>query len=53
MVWERMDMAEKKKKSPFLLDKPSTTPKRDRKNSQLMKLNDKIKENIDKLKEGR
>ncbi|WP_179865415.1 MULTISPECIES: hypothetical protein [unclassified Bacillus (in: firmicutes)] len=46
-------MADKRKKSPYLLDKPSTAPKRDRSNSQLMKLNEKMKENIHKLKKSR
>ncbi len=46
-------MGERKKKSPFL-DKPSgTLPKRDLKDSQLLKMNEKIKENIDKIKKSR
>ncbi|MEH7415360.1 hypothetical protein V7266_08785 [Neobacillus drentensis] len=47
-------MGVKKKKSPFLTDKPSgTLPKRDRDESLLLNLNEKIKDNIDKLKKGR
>ncbi|MBI0580696.1 hypothetical protein IEC97_25450 [Neobacillus cucumis] len=46
-------MGERKKKSPFL-DKPSgTLPKRDLKNSQLLKMNEKIRENLDKIKKSR
>ncbi len=44
----------RKKKSPFLTDKPSgTLPKRNRDDSLLLNLNTKIKDNIDKLKKGR
>lgn len=46
-------MGEKKKKSLFF-DKPSgTLPKRDLKDNQLLKMNEKIKENIDKIKKSR
>ncbi|CRK83213.1 hypothetical protein [Neobacillus massiliamazoniensis] len=47
-------MGEKKKKNPFLTDKPSgTLPKRDKDNSLLLNLNKKMKDNIDKLKESK
>lgn len=47
-------MGEKKKKSPFLMDKPSgTLPKREKDDSLLLNLNRKLKDNIDKLKKSR
>ncbi|MGW5955749.1 hypothetical protein [Bacillus mycoides] len=47
-------MGEKKKKTPFLTDKPSgTLPKREKDDSLLLNLNKKIKENINKLKKSR
>ncbi|MED4676788.1 hypothetical protein [Bacillus nitratireducens] len=47
-------MGEKKKKSPFLTDKPSgTLPKREKGDSLLLNLNKKMKENINKLKKSR
>jgi hypothetical protein len=47
-------MGEKKKKTPFLKEKPSgTLPKRDQENSLLLNLNKKMKDNIDKLKKSK
>lgn len=46
-------MGEKKKKSPFLTDKPSSVPKRDKSNDPLLRLNEKMKNNINKLKNSR
>jgi len=48
------DVEARKKKSPFLTDKPSgTLPRRDKDDSLLLNLNRKMKDNIDKLKKGR
>jgi hypothetical protein len=47
-------MGEKKKKSPFLSNKPSgTLPKRDRDDSLLLNLNRKMQVQIDKIKKSR
>jgi hypothetical protein len=47
-------MGEKKKKSPFLSNKPSgTLPKRDKDDSLLLNLNRLMKVHIDKLKKSR
>ena len=48
------DVEVRKKKSPFLTDKPSgTLPRRDEDDSLLLNLNKKMKDKIDKLKKGR
>ncbi|NRD79622.1 hypothetical protein HPT25_19865 [Bacillus sp. BRMEA1] len=47
-------MGERKKKSPFLTDKPSgTLPKRNKDDSLLLNLNSKMNENIKQLKKNR
>lgn len=47
-------MGDKKKKTPFLTEKPTgTLPKRDKENSLLLNLNKKIKDNIDKIKDSK
>lgn len=47
-------MREKKKKHPFLTNKPTgTLPKREKDNSLLLNLNKEMKDNIDKLKKSR
>jgi len=48
------DVSVRKKKSPFLVEKPSgSLPKRDKDHSLLLNLHKKMKDNIDKLKKGR
>ncbi|MGF2616317.1 hypothetical protein FZC84_00855 [Rossellomorea vietnamensis] len=47
-------MKEKQKGNPFVLYKPSgTVPKRSLKDNQLLILNNKVKEQLNKLKQGR
>ncbi|WP_162785145.1 hypothetical protein [Bacillus sp. P14.5] len=47
-------MKEKQRKNPFVLDNPSgAVPKRSLKGNQLLILNNKMKEQLNKLKQGR
>ncbi|CAM5218306.1 hypothetical protein UACE39S_01003 [Ureibacillus acetophenoni] len=46
-------MGEKKKNSPYLGKPSGELPKRDSRESQLLKMSEKIKGNIDKFKKSR